>query len=141
MRWPRWLKRRKERRRSPRIPVDFLTAIYWEGSANSSHPVPEVSLDGALVQTSTNWCEGTLIRVSLRRIREEGAEPNSNESKSYVDLWCRVVRQVPEGICVEFLFFRSVDRKHFREFLESIDVRPGNERRKAKRALQWTSVT
>ena len=56
--------------------VDYLEAVFWDGSTSSTHVIREISCDGASVDTRFPWCEGTLIRLNIRRIAaslEEGA--------------------------------------------------------------------
>src|SRR5689334_10752099 len=105
MRWPQWPKKTKERRRSPRARVDCLEAVYWDGSGNSRHSIREISHHGALIETDIAWMAGTLIRLCLRRSML--FEQAGGNDEDYSEHWCRVVRCIPNGFCVEFLF---VDR-------------------------------
>jgi len=120
MRWPWRQKRPKERRRSPRIPVECLEAVYWDGSANSSHAVAEVSFDGAMIETDVGWIEGTLILLSFRRIHSDG---QAQDPAATSQLWCRVVRRAPKGFCVEFLFSSRSARRAFSRYLDTNEVR------------------
>jgi hypothetical protein len=119
MRLPKWLKRRRERRKSVRMAVEGLCAIYWEGSAGSYHRISEISVDGAVVETKLNWYRGTLIRMSIQDTRD-GIE---HCEIPLSDLWSRVVRGVNGGICVQFLFASGWERREFRKFLGTFDRR------------------
>jgi len=123
MRWPGWWKKAKERRKSRRIAVDCLEAVYWDGSVSSSHAIREISYHGAVIVTLVNWCVGTLIRINVRRSGESVPAPGSEQLHS--DIWCRVVRRCADGFCVEFLYFDPVERENFRRFLESKEVKVG----------------
>ena len=126
MRLPRWLTRRRERRRSVRMPVVGLVAVYWEGAAGSAHRIREISVDGAIVDTSLNWCRGTLIRMSIQDARERAVE---EMDATFSELWTRVVRSVEGGFCVQFLFGSSWERQEFRRFLGAFDRRLQSEPR------------
>jgi len=101
-----------------------MEAVYWDGSAKSSHPVREISLNGAMIETDVEWIEGTLILLSIRRIRPDG---QAQDSAISAQLWCRVVRRTPKGFCVEFLLVSRNARRAFRRYLDANEVRPDGE--------------
>ena len=138
MHWPWRPKDRKERRRSPRIPVNCLEAVYWDGSTNASHGIREMSFDGAMIETDVEWIEGTLIRLNLRRIRLDGP---AQDSDVHSQLWCRVIRRTPTGFCVEFMFSSRGERQSFAEFLDVNEVRPYGEPLNLKKSLWEGSGT
>lgn len=138
MRWPLWPKKSKERRRSPRARVDCLEAVYWDGSGSSRHAIREISFHGALIETDTSWMYGTLIRLCLRRSSLFG---ESIDPEVYSELWCRVVRGLPDGLCVEFLFIDKKERRNFLRFLAANDVRLEDESRNIKKAIMGGAGT
>lgn len=123
--------RRRERRRSPRIKVEDLTASYWTGAAPSPRPVREIGMAGAVIETDDAYYPGTLMRVSLDV--PDGAHA-SHPAVSFA-LWARVVRKVSKGIGVEFLFQNRREIDDFQRFLESMqrgeESEPIDLRRKA----------
>lgn len=116
MNWPWRPKEGTDRRKSRRVSVKHLEAVYWDGSANSSHAIREVSYDGAMIDTDVEWIEGTMILLSIRLVRAGGPVQESDLSSQ---LWCRVVRRTPTGFCVEFLFFTRGARRAFRHYLDA----------------------
>jgi len=90
-----------------------VTAVYFEGATNCSHPIRDFSTEGALILTPTIWCPGTLIRLTLFYEGEHGAE-------FFVDLWCEVIRNTRDGICVKFRTLTKRERTRLFEFLEKI---------------------
>ena len=117
MRYPGWLKRFTDRRRSPRMRVDNLLAIYWEGLPDCSHPVRDISLEGARIETAVSWTERTLIRLNLASV--QSGQP-ARPSDSILNIWSRVVRKIPEGFCVEFVFESREERRQFRRFVTGL---------------------
>jgi len=130
MRWFGWSRKSKDRRRAKRIPIDSMAAVYWDGSVNCSHMVKDVSLTGALVETSLNWSVGTLIRMSLQYLGKGEAESHGklespantervNDQDVFLDVWSRVVRKTAHGLSVQFIFANRAEAQKFRQFLES----------------------
>src|SRR5690348_9048451 len=115
MRWPwRRLTTTKERRKSPRVPMDGVVAAYWDGSANSLHRVREISLSGAFIETDALWGAGTIMRVAIRFLRQ-----NDSDCDIYSPVWCRVVRGTSEGLGVEFITAKKGEKIQLRRFLEN----------------------
>jgi hypothetical protein len=117
MRFPLWLNWFSDRRRSPRMRLDNLIAVYWEGVPDCSHAVKEINLEGARIESATNWTEGTLIRLNL-------AVPQGDEvsakSEAILNLWSRVVRRIPDGFCVEFIYENRDERRQLNRFLKGL---------------------
>jgi hypothetical protein len=61
--------------------VDYLEAVFWDGSTSSTHVIREISCDGASVDTRFSWCEGTLIRLNIRRTADSVEESASSEGR------------------------------------------------------------
>ena len=116
MNWALGRKTKKERRRSPRLEVSGLDAVYWDGSTTNSHAIVEISLHGVIVDTPVDWCRGTLIRLAVRR---SDAAPEAAIGPS---IWSRVVRNSARGMCIELLFFHREELKVFQQFLEQSGV-------------------
>jgi hypothetical protein len=112
--------------------VDCLEAVYWDGSGNACHAIREISYTGAVIETEVGWIEGTLIRLCLRRSQLSG---DAGNKERFTEHWCRVVRRIPSGFCVEFLFVDRKERGTFLKFLEANDVRPRDEEIKFKKAV------
>jgi PilZ domain-containing protein len=117
MHYPKWLKKFKNRRRSSRMRTDNLLAVYWEGLPDCSHPVREISLEGARIETAVSWTKGTLIRLNLASV--QSGQP-ARPSESILNLWSRVVREIPEGFCVEFVFESRDERRQFMRFVRGL---------------------
>jgi hypothetical protein len=113
MKMLKWL-RSAERRRSPRSPVNGVVAFYWNGGVARSHAVREVSMHGAVVDTSEEWYPGTLIQLVVQR------PPNGHgdSPELFVGLWGKVVRRSEAGICLDFVFQEPTERLRFQQFLE-----------------------
>ena len=108
--------RRKEpqdRRGKPRLAVERVTAVYFEGATNCSHPVGNLSVEGALILTATKWFRGTLIKASLRYEKD-------SEAKVFEGLWCEVVRSTEEGLCVKFRHGSGQEQIAFAKFIERV---------------------
>src|SRR5689334_10392692 len=111
MRWFKWFKKSTQQPRAKRIPVDSLAAVYWDGSVNCLHAVKDVSLTGALIETSLHWSVGTRVRMSLQYLGKGGAESLGtglapvheglepldkgeavDQADVFIDVWSRVAR-------------------------------------------------
>ena len=114
--YPEWLKRYRDRLETPKEWSGTLTAVYWEGTPECSHPVKEITIDGAQIITATIWPEGTMILVNLR-YRPAG----DGEERSFTNLWSVVTRVEPVGIRIEFMFSSPSEHREFRRFLRSLD--------------------
>jgi len=98
-----------------RIRVNNVLAVYWDGLPDSFHPVRDVSLGGAYIETPVDWSSGSLIRLNLI------AQQDHNKPRGpdiFRNLWSQVVRKTPDGFCVEFVFEDPTERKKLRRFLE-----------------------
>jgi hypothetical protein len=122
--------RKKERRACPRYETNGIDAVYWTGSLSCSHPVREISLTGAYIETRLSWHSGTLIRMSLRRSADLAELPGAN---LVIDLWARVIRSVDGGFCVEFVIADPVENAKLRQFMECNVVGYVYEPRKVKK--------
>ena len=99
--------------------VDCVEAVYWDGSARCTHPIREIGLEGALIDTSLDWCEKTLLRVSIRSL---SGDVDPAEAKVLPDIWCQVVGRVAGHLHVEFVFKSVSERNDFLTFLSEVVV-------------------
>jgi hypothetical protein len=114
-----WLKRgtrKRERRRSERIQPDEVFASYWTGGRPSPQPVRDLSLTGAQIETADHYYPGTLIYLSL----DCGGPENSAGAEDSFGIWARAVRQVSDGICVDFVFEDRQELEEFRRFVKRV---------------------
>jgi hypothetical protein len=117
----KWFSRRggrKELRRSRRFETSGVVASYWNGGAARPQPVRDLSLTGTRVETPDRYYPDTLIYVCLEA--GAGAEPAPEDS---FGLWARVVRRVPDGLGLEFVFEDRQELKEFRRFLARVEHR------------------
>lgn len=140
-----------DRRRSPRTQTNYLQLAYWNGSHGVRGRIREVSSHGAFVETADRWCAGTVLQAQLVAelplpvLIPEAAtqDPSALESdvipsgggnqvqtKSAlatetvnIALTCRVVRLVPEGICVGFVHSNVKERHALEAFLLAVEER------------------
>jgi hypothetical protein len=118
--------------------VEDLTASYWTGAAPCPRPVREIGMAGAVIETDDAYYPGTLMHVILDAL--DGAH-SSHPAVSFA-VWARVVRKIPKGICVEFLFKDRQEIDDFQRYLENMQRREQSESIDRKRmALNEGPVT
>jgi hypothetical protein len=94
---------------SPRI-----VAHYWDGGAPKEHQVKDISLTGAYLYATEQWCAGTIIEVALQEL------PGPGETAAAVCvlcLRCKVVRLGQDGIGITFLPRSKEERKALKLFM------------------------
>ena len=112
---------RPDRRRSPRTPANGLRLAYWDGAEGVVRPIRDVSLRGALVETPEWWWSvDTIVQAQLRAevplpVYVPG-DAARNETVS-ISLTCKVVRLVPEGVCVAFIHHSRKELRVVKRFL------------------------
>jgi hypothetical protein len=114
----RWISRWQERRRAPRVRSETVRAIYWEALPDCSHPVKDISVEGAYIQTAVSWSTGTLIRLNLVF---PGSTTASNGDDTFSNLWSRLVRNTPDGFAVEFVFDSPAERRQLKRLLRGLN--------------------
>jgi hypothetical protein len=117
-----WLKKLRERLQIPHEWTGDLSAVYWEGSPESAHPVREITMKGAQIETATTWPRGTLILISLRH-----QPPNGRCQQTLANLWSQVVGCEPGGLSIDFVFSSPAERRCLRRFLKALDRRLDQE--------------
>ncbi len=120
MRVGRFLKRRFERRRSPRIDGEDLVAYYWTGSIPSPREVRQIGLHGAFIVAPDRFYPGTMVQIVFED-RATGGEDGSVHP--HVCVYTRALRRAPDGFCVAFMFGDGRERKRFRRFLDHVKRR------------------
>jgi hypothetical protein len=112
----RLLERQVERREAPRRMVAKLTAHYWEGTGASGHRVRDISESGAFICAAFKWMPGTILTMTLQL---EGQVVGSGPLATTV-VRAKVVREVPNGVGVQFLYADKAERQSLAEFLQKL---------------------
>ncbi|HJT89660.1 MAG TPA: PilZ domain-containing protein [Bryobacteraceae bacterium] len=112
-----WLRKLLEARRSPRRRDLGIAAFFWTGGASQPYPVREISLCGARIEARHSYGRGTAMRLTLRLVPPA---LGANQPARSVSLWARIVRHVPDGFCVQFLFPNASERHALQGLLESL---------------------
>ena len=111
-----WLKHRTarqlERREAPRRRVAHLAAQYWDGTAAAPHTVRDVSTEGAFICADFKWPLGTIVALILQC--EGHPAPAATQVRT------KVVRSVPDGFGVQFLYLSKAERQNVANFLKGI---------------------
>ena len=129
-------KKKGERRRSPRVRVSCLQAVYWDGSTDNTHTILEIGSYGAVISTSTDWFPGTLIRITIRH-----RDHDLDQEDKLPSIWSRVVRAEDGRICIEFLYFGKVEFEGLNRYLERCGVKIyGDVAPKSKAVWQRTGA-
>jgi hypothetical protein len=116
-RWAtRLLERQVERREAPRRMVAQLTAHYWEGTGAAGHRVRDISASGAFIFAEFKWMPGTILTMTLQL---EGQVVGSGSLATTV-VRARVVREVPNGVGVQFLYADKAERQSLADFLQKL---------------------
>lgn len=115
---PEWLRKLLEPRRSPRHRDLGIAAFFWTGGAAQPYPVREISLCGARIEARHSYGQGTALRLTLRLVPPALA---ANQPARSVSLWARIVREVPDGFCVQFLLPNASERHALQGLLENLN--------------------
>jgi Flp pilus assembly protein TadG len=102
-------------RKASRLPGGGLAVFYWTGGRSGAHPLREISLSGAVIETPDRYSRGTLIKLVLGFV--PGADRSSGPAEP-LSLWARVVRQEAGALCVKFAFSNRNERDALRRLLE-----------------------
>jgi hypothetical protein len=127
MDWTGLLRKVTDRRRSPRRKIPRLCALSWNGSVPAARVVNEISCEGASIETPDKWYPGTLIYLQLVFSNEPPSLEVAGRGPVHFGVWSRVVRQMPWGMCVEFVFAGQDDRRHFRRFMRAAEQKQEHE--------------
>jgi len=119
-----WLGRVEDRRRAERCQPEDLVAFYWTGSFPSPKPVLDIGYYGAHVSAPAGFYAGTLVQMVLV---DRAAGRQHAEVGHHICVCARVLRNVPDGFCVEFSFGDAAERRQFRLFVNRLKRRTKDE--------------
>lgn len=139
-----------ERRRAPRIEAEHLELAYWNGSKGVLRRIRDVSCCGAFVETSDTrdrWFAATVMEALLvakvplpAQIPESAVPqiPGRNDAAHGMKttsfrVTAKVVRHVPEGICVEFISGGKTQLRALEDFLLAAGRKEADSRRQSNR--------
>lgn len=118
-----WFRILSNRRRSRRRKISSLCAMYWNGSVAISREVTDINFEGASIETSDRWYLGTVLSLHLLLVRDSQSGEDVGKQGISFGLWAKVVRQMPSGMCVEFIHSSPKDRRDFRRFMAAAEKR------------------
>ena len=98
-RWFGWLFS-QDRRHTTRQKSLPLIAYYWDGGEPVAHGILDASLTGVYLLTKQRWYPGTVVTITLQRVRAEVNDPERS-----IAVNSKVVRSGTDG--VGFLFLPS----------------------------------
>lgn len=90
--------KRSEERRAVRLPMPGLVAYFFTGGSPRPHPIKDISVTGFYMCTQERWLPGTIIRVTLQMIDNDG-----KAGRDSITVHSRVVRWGPDGGGFEFV--------------------------------------
>jgi hypothetical protein len=113
-----WAARQLDRRQAPRRMVENIAANYFDGTgvAAASHVVRDVSTSGAFIFADFQWPPGTIVTLTMELTRAI----YNRRPPTPVVLRTRVVRCTPDGLGVQFLLEKEVERQTLANFLKDI---------------------
>jgi hypothetical protein len=122
MNLPAWLRQRQNRRAADRFIDPGIVAYFWNGGQPHPNRVRDISNEGAYLETISRWYVGTILALTLQTRRNEmkpalvQAAPGGRDPAS-IQVSCRVVRQGPDGIGVQFPHPDAQGRRKLRDFI------------------------
>lgn len=105
----------KDRRRAVRVAEPALAAFYWTGGVSNPCCVRDISREGAYIETTKEWCSGTVLQLILESKRPQ--EPPAGTAKRF-GLWARVAHADAHGMGMEFILADREGAGQFSRFLE-----------------------
>jgi len=119
-----WLRsraaRRLERRQAPRRMIANLDAHYFDGTAAAGHVVRDISTNGAFICAAFKWPPRTIVTLTLQL---EGSVSAPSSPTSLL-VQTEVVRCVPDGFGIRFLYVSKAERRSLANFLKIISEAP-----------------
>jgi hypothetical protein len=119
-----WLSNSGNQRRTPRVQPKDLVAYYWTGAVPRPRPVYDIGLYGAHIVAPSGFYLGTVVEIIFE---EPAAEPKNGGEANHLCVYGKVLRTVPDGFCVEFVFDDAPSRRRFRQFLSGLKRRDRDE--------------
>jgi hypothetical protein len=119
-----WLSNSENRRRSPRILPKELVAYYWTGAVPRPSQVYDIGPYGAHIVAPSGFYPGTVLEIIFE---EQAAGAINSGQADHLCVYGKVLRTVPDGFCVEFVFDDAPSRRRFRQFLSGLKRRDRDE--------------
>jgi Flp pilus assembly protein TadG len=110
-----WAFHSSEQRRAERYPETGTVAYYWDGSVPVPHEIRDISLTGAYLRTPERWYPGTIVKLTLKTNGARAVAPAES-----IEVRCRVVRQGPDGVGLQFISHELEERRGLRRFLAGL---------------------
>ena len=101
-----------------------LVAYYWTGSIPQPRTVGDLSVFGARIVAPAGFYLGTVVELVLE---DRTVAVVDEANRPHICVYGRVLRNVDDGFCVEFVFGDVTERRRFREFLDKLSRRTGDE--------------
>ena len=128
-----WWTKIVDTRKGARLPGGGLAVFYWTGGRSEAHPVREISLSGAVIETPDHYSPGTLIQFALGRM----GGPAATGRQEAFNIWARVVRQEQSALCVKFVFVDRNMRSSLRRLLEPRSDGPSAPKRAGQSLIEF----
>ena len=119
----KWLAQIADKRWERRYLTSDLVAYYWEGTVSTSHPVRDISCNGAYIASDERWHIGTLLLLTLQR------EPGNGDTARSVTVPCQVVRHGSDGMGVNFMLATEAERRAVHQFVRAATKGPSRRSR------------
>lgn len=106
---------------SPSEQVQPVVAMYANGGPAESHVVQHLNKRGAIVQTEDRWYPGTVVDMTLRY--DDHYAKLSKMGKAAGDsvrVRAKVVGAAEDGVRVEFVFLKRVEKRDFKRFSQRV---------------------
>lgn len=117
MRVGQFLRRRLERRRSPRIDGEDLVAYYWTGTIPAPRQVRGIGRYGAFIVTPDTFYPGTLVQIVFE---DRAAGVPDGSGPPHICVYGKALRRAADGLAVAFLFGDAKERRRFSRFLDHV---------------------
>lgn len=105
-----WLTQVSPRQRATRYVMPGMVAYYWDGDDPKEHVVKDISITGAYLCATERWFEGTIMKLSLRKVGDTTKAPC---------LWVRgkVVRHGADGMAIRFIVRTRDEEAELKQFI------------------------
>jgi hypothetical protein len=149
MNLPAWLRRRRDRRAVDRLINPGIVAYFWDGGPPHPNPVRDISHEGAYVETISRWYVGTILALTLKAEGNEmkpalaqiAGEPVAR-APEVMQVSCRVARQEPDGIGVQFPHAGAEGRRKLMGFIAScVEKRAKKNSQTGHSLLEFVLIT
>ncbi len=106
---------------SPSEQVQPVVAVYTNGGPAEPHVVQNLNKRGAVVKTEDRWYPGTVVDMTLRyddhyaKLSKMGKTAGDS-----VHVRAKVVGAAEDGVKVEFVFLKRVEKRDFKRFARRV---------------------